>query len=68
MESSFNIVELLGRPINELKENKAMSKVSKDKNGKKETKMCEFNEIVTKTGNTKGIYNNCKEKGVSAFT
>lgn len=31
-------------------------------------KECEWSYIEAKTGNPKGIFHNCKEKGISAFT
>jgi hypothetical protein len=38
------------------------------KTGQTKETLCDFNEIITKTGNPKGTFHNCKERGISAFT
>ena len=68
VEASFNVMDYLGKSLNELKGNKVMKKQVKDDKGKLVTVACEFSEIVTKTGNPKGTFHNCKERGLSVFT
>ena len=73
MDSTFNIMDYLGKSIVLVKESPYFLRVPKTDSPQRATSLnpaqaCDFEEAITRLGTPKGVFHTCKEKGFQAFT
>ena len=63
-------MDFLGKPIQEIKDSQCFKRRTKLQvaGGAPAIELCDFEEVVTKSGNPKGRFHTCKERGFQAFT